>query len=183
MEFRLLRLEEIEIRIGNTISTSKWQGYSLLLYKNARADMNILDETVGVENWQREHYECKGNLYCRVGIFVEKTNQWVWKSDCGVESNTEKEKGESSDSFKRACVNWGIGRELYSAPKNLLIACELDEKGKVPKNEQYRKFYVSEISYTKDKQINGLTIIDGKTGNIVYQKKPKVEVDQSTVEV
>jgi hypothetical protein len=84
--------------------------------------MNILDETVGAENWQREHYECKGNLFCRVGIAVPHTvehgvmYEWVWKSDCGVESNTKVQKGEASDSFKRACFNWGIGRELYTAP-------------------------------------------------------------------
>ena len=76
-----------------------------MLYKDARCDMNILDETVGAESWQREHYECKGNMYCKVGIWCDA--QWVWKSDCGTESNTEAEKGEASDSFKRACVNWG----------------------------------------------------------------------------
>lgn len=124
MKFRDLTATEIECRIGSINE----KGLSLLLYKDARCDMNILDETVGVENWQREHYECKGNLFCKVGIKVKPTvemtasninydlDTWVYKSDCGTESNTEKEKGESSDSFKRACVNWGIGRELYTAP-------------------------------------------------------------------
>lgn len=122
--FRDLRACEIEVRIGQ----AKQNGLSLLLYKDARCDMAILDETVGAENWQREHYECKGNLFCRVGIMsgesVKQTpetvsfnnRQWIWKSDCGAESYTEKEKGEASDSFKRACVNWGIGRELYTSP-------------------------------------------------------------------
>lgn len=104
MEFRPLKASEIDVRIGQITK----KGAILLLYKNARADMNILDETVGSENWQREHYEVKGNMFCRVGIFNPPMNDWVWKSDCGVESNTEKEKGEASDSFKRACVNWGM---------------------------------------------------------------------------
>lgn len=115
LQFRDLRADEIEIRIG----MCKENGLTLLLYKDARVDMNILDETVGAENWEREHYECKGNLYCKVGINVNQKTDfpcWVYKSDCGSESNTEKEKGEASDSFKRACVNWGIGRELYSSP-------------------------------------------------------------------
>lgn len=108
--FRSLRADEVEARIS-TVSAS---GLSLLLYKDARCDMRVLDETVGPENWQREHYECKGNLFCRVGIRCG--DEWVWKSDCGAESYTEKEKGEASDSFKRACFNWGLGRELYTAP-------------------------------------------------------------------
>lgn len=110
MKFRSLRADEIDVRVAQVKET----GCALLLYKDARCDMRILDETVGTENWQREHYECKGNLFCRVGILTEKG--WVWKSDCGSESYTEKEKGEASDSFKRACFNWGIGRELYTAP-------------------------------------------------------------------
>lgn len=122
MEFRNLTADEIEVRV-QSIKQKKGtpMGAILLLYKNARCDMKILDETVGAENWQREHYDCKGNLFCRVGIRTcLKDNaavaEWVWKSDCGVESNTEAQKGEASDSFKRACFNWGIGRELYTSP-------------------------------------------------------------------
>ncbi len=109
-KFRDLAANEIECRVGMV----KENGLSILLYKDARVDMNLLDETVGSGSWQREHYEVKGNLYCRVGIKLN--NEWVWKSDCGTESNADAQKGESSDSFKRACVNWGIGRELYTAP-------------------------------------------------------------------
>ena len=117
MEFRDLTKDDIEVRVQSV----KKNGLILLLYKNARVDMNILDETVGAENWQREHYEVKGNMFCRVGIDVNALAEnaeprWVWKADCGVESNTEAQKGEASDSFKRACFNWGIGRELYTSP-------------------------------------------------------------------
>lgn len=117
MEFRKLRAEEIECRIGSVHS----RGFTLLLYKDARVDMTILDETVGPTHWQRDHKEIKGVVYCGVGIQAvpeeyEGSYEWVWKWDAGSESYTEKEKGEASDSFKRACVNWGIGRELYTAP-------------------------------------------------------------------
>lgn len=97
MEFRDLTADDIEVRVQSVKRT----GLILLLYKNARVDMSILDETVGVENWQREHYECKGNLFCRVGIKIDREdcNEWVWKSDCGVESNTEAQKGEASDAL------------------------------------------------------------------------------------
>lgn len=95
---------------------------SLLIYKDARVDMNILDEVVGSNNWQRKHYEHKGNLFCSVGIYDQDKKEWVWKEDVGAPGNFEKEKGESSDSFKRACTNWGIGRELYSdAYKNIFV--------------------------------------------------------------
>lgn len=110
MDFRTLRADEIECRVGMI----KTNGFSLLLYKDARCDMRILDEA-GVK-WTRRHYECKGNLFCEVGIYDEELKQFIFRSDCGTESNTEKEKGEASDSFKRACFNWGIGRELYTSP-------------------------------------------------------------------
>lgn len=112
MNFRDLTKEDVECRVASV--SKNGSGLTLLLYKNARVDMNILDEIVGCEKWQREHYECKGNLFCKVGILCE--TGWIWKSDCGIESNAEAKKGEASDSFKRACFNWGIGRELYSAP-------------------------------------------------------------------
>ena len=133
IKFRDLTANEIDVRIGQI----KQNGIALLLYKDARCDMTILDETVGAENWEREHYECKGNLFCKVGINTEFENEtnlpnWVYKSDCGTESNTEKEKGEASDSFKRACVNWGIGRELYTAPFIWINAegCQIRDAGK-----------------------------------------------------
>ena len=112
MKFRTLTAEEVECRIGIV----RDKGVSLLLYKDARCDMAILDETVGPENWQRAHEVVNGNLFCKVGIWRSQFSDWVWKQDVGVESRTEAEKGQASDAFKRACVNWGIGRELYTAP-------------------------------------------------------------------
>lgn len=110
MNFRNLKADEIDCRIA-TISE---KGLSLLLYKDARCDMNILDETVGILNWQRSH--TRDNANCIVSIWDNEKKQWVSKEDTGTESYTEKEKGLASDSFKRACFNWGIGRELYTAP-------------------------------------------------------------------
>lgn len=157
IKFRDLRADEVECRIGQVSKQGK--GLTLLLYKDARVDMNILDETVGAESWQREHYECKGNMYCKVGIFCD--GQWVWKSDCGTESNTEAEKGEASDSFKRACVNWGIGRELYTP---LFIWIPAD-KCRIENGKCYDKFTVQEI-VIENKVIVGLSILNGN--NPVY---------------
>ena len=154
MNFRDLTADEIECRVQSV----KQNGLVLLLYKNARCDMNILDETVGAENWQREHYECKGNLFCRVGIDVNGMQElhnphWVWKSDCGTESNTEAQKGEASDSFKRACFNWGIGRELYTAPFTWIPA----EKCNIKDGKCYDKFEVEKI-IIENKRITALAI-------------------------
>lgn len=121
MKFRLLTAEEIDCRVS---TCSQW-GVGLLLYKDARCDMNILDETVKPFNWQRDHKELKGNIYCGVSIYDEELERWVTKWDCGKESYTESEKGEASDSFKRACFNWGIGRELYTAPNMFVFAKDL----------------------------------------------------------
>lgn len=112
LTFRDLKASEIDCRI----STVKSNGISLLLYKDARVDQNVLDEAVGPFNWQRSHEVIDGNLYCTVSIYDAEKGIWVSKQDVGKESYTEKEKGQASDSFKRACFNWGIGRELYTAP-------------------------------------------------------------------
>lgn len=154
MEFRDLRAEDIDVRIQSV----KPNGLVLLLYKDARVDMAILDETVGAENWQREHYECKGNLFCRVGIRVltdGSKSEWVWKSDCGVESNTEAQKGEASDSFKRACFNWGIGRSLYTAPFIWIPK----EKCNIQNGKCYDRFVVERIK-VENKRITALSILN-----------------------
>ena len=154
-KFRDLRADEIECRVQSV----KQNGLVLLLYKDARVDMNILDETVGSANWQREHYECKGNLFCRVGINVNYyandnlVEKWVFKSDCGTESNTEAQKGEASDSFKRACFNWGIGRELYTAPFTWIPSDKCD----IANGKCYDKFVIEKIQI-ENKQITALAI-------------------------
>lgn len=112
LKFRDLKAGEIECRV----STCNNNGVSLLLYKDARCDMNILDETVGPTNWSRSHELINGNLFCNVSIYDKDIGMWVIKQDVGTESYTEKEKGQASDAFKRACFNWGIGRELYTSP-------------------------------------------------------------------
>jgi hypothetical protein len=104
MKFRPLTASEIDCRV----STINEKGLTLLLYKDARVDMNILDEKFGVTGWQRKHEVIGGNLYCTVSIWDAEKQQWISKQDVGVESYTEKEKGQASDSFKRACFNIGI---------------------------------------------------------------------------
>ncbi len=165
-KFRDLKADEIECRVQSV----KENGLVLLLYKDARVDMNILDETVGSSNWQREHYECKGNLFCRVGIGISRqdgTCEWVWKSDCGTESNTEAQKGEASDSFKRACFNWGIGRELYTAPFTWIPA----DKCNIKNGKCYDKFIVEKI-LIENKQITAVAIYNETKGcrAFVWQK-------------
>lgn len=167
LKFRLLAASEIEIRVA-TISD---KGCSLLLYKDARCDMNILDETVGADRWQRKHYECKGNLFCSVGI--DFGGNWIWKDDCGSESYTEKEKGEASDSFKRACFNWGIGRELYTAPCIWIPADKVNITKKNNKPITYDKFRVEKIACNDKRQISGLAIQNDKKGRVFVWERPK----------
>lgn len=141
--FRPLTSEEIDCRV----SMCRENGVSLLLYKDARVDQNILDETFGIFGWQRSHQLIDGNLYCTVSIRNPETGEWVHKQDVGKESNAEKEKGQASDSFKRACFNLGIGRELYTAPfiwiPKELVTIKKDDKGK---NTTYDKFSVRSIT-------------------------------------
>ena len=169
-EFRLLKADEIDCRVA----TVKKNGVSLLLYKDARCDMNILDETVGAERWQRKHELINGNLFCSVGIFCKDLNEWVWKQDVGTESYTEKEKGQASDAFKRACFNWGLGRELYTAPFIWVNADDANISESNGKYTTFDRFEVKEIGYT-DRKITRLVIENTKTGKIVYQTGKRTE--------
>jgi hypothetical protein len=158
MQFRDLRADEIEVRVQSVHKTGK--GLVLLLYKNARCDMNILDETVGPENWQNNFYENKGILFCSLGINTnyahpELPDRWVWKDDAGVESNTEAEKGNASDARKRSGVAWGIGRELYTAPFLWVPA----EKCNIKDGKCYDKFEVEKI-VIDNKKITAISILN-----------------------
>ena len=169
MKFRELKASEIDCRI-QSIGQNKTGaiGATILLYKDARVDMNILDETVGAMNWQRGHSVIDGNLYCTISIWDEEKEQWITKSDVGTESNTEKEKGQASDSFKRAGFNWGIGRELYSAPF-VYITLQDGEwyKGKDGRPKSSAKFKVKTVAYDENRNIVKLIVVDSK-GSVRY---------------
>lgn len=192
MMFRKLRADEIDARVKE-INEKR---LTLLLYKDARVDMNMLDEVVGPMNWQREHFMIEGRLYCRVSIWDEKKALWVSKSDVGTESNTEKEKGQASDSFKRACVNWGIGRELYSSPEIVIYAGNYTAKEYTDRTGQkkwrtFDRFEVTSIGYDDTGSITQLSIINTKTKKSVFEYGEKAEelpdwnkkIDQHTWDV
>jgi hypothetical protein len=172
---RLLKADEIECRIA----TINEKGLSLLLYKDARVDQRILDETFGIFGWKRSHQCIDGNLYCTVEIYDKDSGEWISKQDVGTMSYSEKEKGQASDSFKRACFNWGIGRELYSAPfiwipagTAAIQSKESDSRNKEKKYYCYDRFSVSSIEYNGDREISSLVIVNEK-GQAVYAMKNK----------
>ena len=157
-KFRALRADEVEVRASNQAGS----GWCFLLYKDARCDMNILDECVGAMNWQRHH--SRDNANCIVSIWDEDKKQWVDKEDTGTESYTEKEKGMASDSFKRACFNWGIGRELYTAPFIWVSTSKLEMN---KKNQPTNKLYVSAMTVEEGK-ITALIIKDKKNNAVMF---------------
>jgi hypothetical protein len=167
LKFRKLNADEIDVRVA----TVKENGVSLLLYKDARVDQNLLDETVGQFSWQRDHKELKGVIYCGIGIYNEKTNQWVWKWDAGSESFADKEKGEASDSFKRAGFNWGIGRELYTSPFIWVNKENVNIISKGNGFTTYDTFRVKEITYDLSGNIKDLTIVNEKSNKVVFSSK------------
>lgn len=170
---RLLKANEIECRV----SVIKENGLSLLLYKDARVDQRILDETFGAFGWKRSHQCIDGNLYCTVEIYDKQSGVWVSKQDVGTTGYTEKEKSQASDSFKRACFNWGIGRELYSAPFIWIPAGKAAIQAKTGQNGEKRyycndHFSVHSIQYNEDREISALVIVNDR-GQPVYELKPK----------
>lgn len=167
---RLLKADEIECRI----SAVNAKGLSLLLYKDARADQRILDETFGPFGWKRSHQCIDGNLYCTVEILDRETGEWVAKQDVGTSGYTEKEKSQASDSFKRACFNWGIGRELYSAPYIWIPADRVNIQMKNDKYCCYGKFTVMDIGYSGERGISSIRIADER-GRTVYEMVPETK--------
>jgi len=172
LKFRTLKADEIECRVGQVKKDGT--GFSLLLYKTARTDAEILDETVGAWNWQKRFYQVKNTMVCSVGIYNEERKEWIWKDDGGDESDTEAIKGELSDSFKRASggSSWGIGRELYYSPFIWIKTTEQNQ----PKGVSYS---VKEIDYNSKKEITRLTILNDNTGEIVYSYPKNVKVSQN----
>jgi len=189
--FRTLRADEIECRI-NQISDKR---LTLLLYKTARTDATLLDETVGPARWENDFKLVDGVLYCGIGVDYNENGRFVWKWDAGVESNTEAEKGRASDAFKRAGFKHGIGRALYTAPdvtifaNNPAVTIEAD-KFKKDRWVCYDRFEVAEIAYDENEHISRLVIaangkpcyewVAGKTASKKFSEKkakdaPKVE--------
>lgn len=169
-EFRKLKANELQCKCTDT----KFKGSAtILIYKDARVDQRVLDETVSPMHWQKDYKEIDGKIYCGVAIKDKDTNEWIWKWDCGTEGNFEAEKSEASDAFKRACFNWGLGRELYDTPK-IKIKC--------PDNYYYNDkltmtFSVKSIEWD-DNTLTDLVIVD-KFGKVVYDYKGGEQPQQS----
>jgi len=165
---RLLRADEIECRV----STINGNGLSLLLFKDARVDQKILDETFTPFGWKRSHQSIDGNLYCTVEVWDSEKEQWIAKQDVGAMSYSEKEKGQASDSFKRACFNWGIGRELYTATFIWVPAAKTDIQKNGDRYVTKDRFQVQSIAYGGRREIASLAVINQR-GIAVYELNPE----------
>ena len=177
IEFRTLQADEIEVRIAKVTQ----YGATALLYKTARADMNIIDETVGSENWYNTYQEIKGNLFCTLYVRESTDKEFIGKQDCGIESREDggnEKKGETSDAFKRASTRFGIGRELYSAPRITLdLPREQDNSGRW---KLKRNVYidVSEVEYDERRRISKLVLT--ASGKAIYVF-PASEIPESEI--
>lgn len=175
LKFRTLNADEIEVRVGNVIkdkNTGLVKGFTLLLYKTARVDAIILDETVGPFNWQKKYYQVKNTMVCSIGIYNEERNEWIYKDDGGDDdSQMEKVKSELSDSQKRAAFVWGIGRELYFGPKIVIWTSS--------GNSEKDHYSVKSVAYDKNKQTTELTIVNDNSGEIAYQFKNGQNISQN----
>lgn len=179
-KIRKLKAEEIECRISQCFENK----CTALLYKTARVDRAILDEVYG-DKWQNDFKVIDGKMYGGIGIFDNDIKEWLWRWDCGTESNTEAEKGQASDCFKRAGFKWGIGIELYSAPQIWLnIPTKKNDKEKWEPVNKYDKYDVTEVGYDQNGNINKLIISD-KAHRILFSygvSIPKTEPTKSAAD-
>ena len=167
LKFRDWTADEIELRVGATTE----KGFTLLLYKTARVDANILDETVGPFNWQKRFYQVKNTMICSIGIYDETKKEWIWKDDGGDESNTEAIKGECSDATKRSSFVWGIARKLYNSPFVWINKSDTEN----PKTSRY---IVKSIAFD-EVGVSELTIVNEKTGVVVFSYPRNTKVAES----
>ena len=161
-KFRTLNPDEVELRVAQAGKSKDRVWAQYLIYKDARVDQKLLDEVVGPMRWKKDYVMLDNKLYCSVSIYDEALGEWISKQDVGTESNTEKEKGQASDAFKRACFCWGLGRELYSAPDifiDLLPGDYTEKDGKIyPKGNL---FTVKEMNVDQEtRKITSLVIVD-----------------------
>lgn len=168
INFPLLQPEDILVKVKQVTKT----GALLLLYKTARTDAKILDEVVGPLNWTDDYVEVKGNLYCRIGIREKEDQEFVYKMDCGIESDQDdgqEKKAEASDAFKRCASKLGIGRELYTSPQIWASVNTVQKGDKWYLEDRTAKYYVSRIKYDESSRtIIDLEIRNVKTGTVVY---------------
>lgn len=173
---RKLEANEIEVKVKKVTD----KGCLLLLYKTARVDMQVLDETFGPQNWQCDYKTINGVLYCGIGVARNDNGQttWVWKWDCGIESRSDEDgnekKGEASDAFKRAGFKVGTGRELYTAPFiwAKVETVFLKDSNKWVLKNPFQKFIVDTIEYNEKGEISYLLITDEK-GNKIFSGRKK----------
>lgn len=177
----LLTVKDVELRTAQIRKTKYGVYITLLVYKDARVDMKMLDKMFGKLGWQRHHREINGRLYCTISVYDKEKKIWIEREDVGTESNTEKEKGQASDSFKRAGFNFGIGRELYDAPniRFKLNDGEYEEyNGKIT---TYAKFYVTEMEYSEEQgEFVKFTVID-KKGNVRFNQNTVSDTQKQPV--
>lgn len=175
MEVRRLQAKEISCRVQQVDEN----GLSILLYITSRAAMNLLDDTFGTLMWKRESKEVNGEERCVVSVYNKEIKEWISRDDVGTASYTEKEKGRASDAFKRACVNFGIGRELYSAPYIRITNAQATIRKRKDKDSWYTydKFAVKSITYNKRGEIDSLEIINISQNNeVVYKLFPSEKI-------
>lgn len=176
----LLTPSDVELRVSQIQQTNYGCYVTLLCYKDARCDMKVLDAVFGPMNWTRTHEIINGNLFCTVSIWDDVKEQWIAKQDVGVESNTEAAKGQASDSFKRACTNVGIGRELYESPE---IRFKLNDNevtmGANGKPKTYAKFHVGSMNYDKELgRFTEFSVLDSD-GNLRFDLKADKRTEPS----
>lgn len=168
-KFRLLTKDEIECRISEVDKYGN--GVKLLLYKTARTDAALLDETVGTFGWTNDFKVLDGKLYGGIGIQFD--NVFLWRWDCGTESNVEAEKGQASDAFKRAGFKWGIGAELYTCPRIFISSekCNIKSYRGADGKDKYKcydEFSVEKIAYDESGNIIAIAIRNDTMGRRVF---------------
>lgn len=132
--------DDVKWRLQSGNVNSRWG--RCVAYIDSRQVMDRLDEVVGPENWCDQYHKEGDKWLC--GISLRINDEWITKWDTGDESNTEGNKGQVSDSFKRAAVKWGIGRDLYA--KDLVFVKVRPNKNNKPEIYDENKKTVYDVT-------------------------------------
>ena len=171
LKFKPITADQIEVKPTDTKSKNSCV---LLLYIDSRSAADILNETVGVFNWEIKYKEVAGQIYGALSIYDEERKIWVTKEDTGEESNIAEKKGQASDILKRCIARWGCDW-LYHTPR-IRIHTPADY---YYNDKLTMTFTVKEIEFDEDtKECTRLSIVDRNGKEVFNMFGPKNEEEK-----
>lgn len=155
---------------GKVIPAHKWKVQSFnadkskgmcVPFLNRQLVSDRLNKVLGLSGWQFELKEVSdgskiGTLSCCI------SDKWISRSDIGVKSAQEGEKGSASDALKRCATLFGVGLYL-SEMRSQWLKCEPYGRSAIPVDPKGNKLLYDGLT----NYINGISSKQGLLAEII----------------